>query len=242
MFALPKELHDEGVRRYGFHGLSYEYIASTLPQLDPAAANGPHRGLPPGQRRQHVRSVRRAQRGQHDGLHRGRRTADGHALRRARSGRDPVPDGPARHGCARHRKADLQPVGAARRVRRVQRHAHAAGQRRRRAPSWRWTCSSTASLASSARWRRRWAGWTRSSSPAASARTAPSIRERVCRDAAWLGVQLDAAANRAAGPRISTAVEPHCRVGAAHQRRADDRPTHAPRAGLNAACTRSSER
>ena len=130
MFALPKELHDEGVRRYGFHGLSYEYIASVLPRLDPAAATGPHRGLPPGQRRQHVRGVRRAQRGQHDGLHRGRRAADGHALRRARSGRDPVPDGPARHGCARHRKADLQPVRAARRVRRVQRHAHAAGQRR----------------------------------------------------------------------------------------------------------------
>ncbi len=40
MFALPKELHDEGVRRYGFHGLSYEYIASTLPQLDPRSANG----------------------------------------------------------------------------------------------------------------------------------------------------------------------------------------------------------
>jgi len=30
------------------------------------------------------------------------------------------------------------------------------------------------------------------------------LRERVCHDAAWLGVQLDAAANRAAGPRIST--------------------------------------
>jgi acetate kinase len=40
MFALPKELHDEGVRRYGFHGLSYEYIASMLPQLDAVAAAG----------------------------------------------------------------------------------------------------------------------------------------------------------------------------------------------------------
>jgi acetate kinase len=40
MFALPKQLHDEGVRRYGFHGLSYEYIASALQQLDPAAAQG----------------------------------------------------------------------------------------------------------------------------------------------------------------------------------------------------------
>ena len=40
MFALPRELHDAGVRRYGFHGLSYEYIASMLPQLDPKAAAG----------------------------------------------------------------------------------------------------------------------------------------------------------------------------------------------------------
>ncbi len=30
-FALPRRLTDEGIRRYGFHGLSYEYIASVLP-------------------------------------------------------------------------------------------------------------------------------------------------------------------------------------------------------------------
>ncbi|NWG73548.1 MAG: acetate/propionate family kinase, partial [Rubrivivax sp.] len=40
MFALPGEMHDAGVRRYGFHGLSYEYVASMLPTLDPAAAAG----------------------------------------------------------------------------------------------------------------------------------------------------------------------------------------------------------
>ena len=39
-FALPTEITDRGVRRYGFHGLSYEYIASVLPQLDPQAATG----------------------------------------------------------------------------------------------------------------------------------------------------------------------------------------------------------
>ena len=33
-FALPREITDRGVRRYGFHGLSYEYIASRLPALD----------------------------------------------------------------------------------------------------------------------------------------------------------------------------------------------------------------
>jgi acetate kinase len=40
MFALPAELTESGVRRYGFHGLSYEYIASVLPQFDPRAAQG----------------------------------------------------------------------------------------------------------------------------------------------------------------------------------------------------------
>lgn len=39
-FALPAELHDAGVRRYGFHGLSYDYIASVLPGVDPRAAAG----------------------------------------------------------------------------------------------------------------------------------------------------------------------------------------------------------
>ena len=40
-FALPRRLAAEGIRRYGFHGLSYEYIASVLPDiLGPAAAEG----------------------------------------------------------------------------------------------------------------------------------------------------------------------------------------------------------
>jgi len=40
MFALPAELHAQGIRRYGFHGLSYEYIASVLPGFDAKAAAG----------------------------------------------------------------------------------------------------------------------------------------------------------------------------------------------------------
>ena len=39
-FALPYEFYEEGVRRYGFHGLSYEYIASVLPQVAPEIAAG----------------------------------------------------------------------------------------------------------------------------------------------------------------------------------------------------------
>jgi len=39
-YAIPQRLHDEGVRRYGFHGLSYEYIASRLPDVAPEIASG----------------------------------------------------------------------------------------------------------------------------------------------------------------------------------------------------------
>ena len=40
LFALPRRLADEGVLRYGFHGLSYEYIMGELRALDPEAAAG----------------------------------------------------------------------------------------------------------------------------------------------------------------------------------------------------------
>jgi acetate kinase len=39
-YALPEALYEEGVRRYGFHGLSYEYIARTLPRVAPEIATG----------------------------------------------------------------------------------------------------------------------------------------------------------------------------------------------------------
>jgi acetate kinase len=39
-FAIPDSLYQEGVRRYGFHGLSYEYIAGALTELAPEIASG----------------------------------------------------------------------------------------------------------------------------------------------------------------------------------------------------------
>jgi acetate kinase len=38
--ALPRIYTEKGIRRYGFHGISYEYIASVLPQYDARAAGG----------------------------------------------------------------------------------------------------------------------------------------------------------------------------------------------------------
>jgi len=39
-FALPRAITERGVRRYGFHGLSYEYVSQMLPQHDERAARG----------------------------------------------------------------------------------------------------------------------------------------------------------------------------------------------------------
>jgi acetate kinase len=40
LVPLPREIRDGGVQRYGFHGLSYEYIASVLPEVAPEIAGG----------------------------------------------------------------------------------------------------------------------------------------------------------------------------------------------------------
>jgi acetate kinase len=40
LVPLPKAIRDAGVQRYGFHGLSYEYIASALPAVAPDVADG----------------------------------------------------------------------------------------------------------------------------------------------------------------------------------------------------------
>jgi acetate kinase len=39
-YAIPRRLHDEGIRRYGFHGLSYEFVSKALPQVAPEIAQG----------------------------------------------------------------------------------------------------------------------------------------------------------------------------------------------------------
>jgi acetate kinase len=40
LIPLPREIRDGGVQRYGFHGLSYEYVASMLPRTAPEVADG----------------------------------------------------------------------------------------------------------------------------------------------------------------------------------------------------------
>src|SRR5690606_565221 len=40
LVPLPKTVRDAGVERYGFHGISYEYVASVLPEVAPEIADG----------------------------------------------------------------------------------------------------------------------------------------------------------------------------------------------------------
>ena len=40
MYALPREMYESGIRRYGFHGLSYEYVVQALAERDRDAAMG----------------------------------------------------------------------------------------------------------------------------------------------------------------------------------------------------------
>ena len=211
MFALPAELHAQGIRRYGFHGLSYEYIASVLPSFDAKAAAGRTVVLHLG----NGASMCAIRAGKSVASTMGFTAVEGLPMGTRCGSRRPrcaaLSHGSARDGCARDREAHLQPVRLAGGVRHFERHAHAAGERAIRAPSWRSTCTSTGSGASWARSPRRWAAWMRSCSPPGIGENAAVIRERVCRDAAWLGVELDAAANSAGGPRISA---PASRVSA----------------------------
>ena len=39
-YGLPRSFYDEGVRRYGFHGISYDYVSRRLAQIAPEAAAG----------------------------------------------------------------------------------------------------------------------------------------------------------------------------------------------------------
>ena len=60
MLPLPHALWDRGVRRYGFHGLSYEYMAIALAERHGDARARAHDRRAPGQRREPVRDARAA--------------------------------------------------------------------------------------------------------------------------------------------------------------------------------------
>ena len=170
MFALPRELEDAGVRRYGLHGLSYEYIASVLPQFDERAARGKTVVLHLGS----GASMCALEAGRSIASTMGMTGLDGLPMGTRTGALDPGVmlylmnergmDARAIESLIYKRSGLLGVSG-------VSNDMRACSRRPSRARRWRSTCSSIASAASSARWPPRWAVSTRSSSPPASAST-----------------------------------------------------------------------
>ena len=67
-YAIPESLYAEGVRRYGFHGLSYEFVADRLRRDRPRYRRRPHHCRASRQRRFHVRPVGWPERRKHLGF------------------------------------------------------------------------------------------------------------------------------------------------------------------------------
>ena len=196
-----------GVRRYGFHGLSYEYIAGRLRELDARARRraamivahlGNGASLCAMQRRPQRRDTTM-------GFTAARRAADGHALRQPRSRRRAVSDATrwawtrarsrscstSSRGCSAFRAISSDMRDAARQRR-------AAGARMRDRPV-RLPHRSRTRLAGGGAGRPRRAGLHRP----ASARTTRPSAPSVLRGAAWAGFAVDEAADASGGPRMT---------------------------------------
>ena len=202
-FALPPSITDRGVRRYGFHGLSYEYIAGALPGVDARAAAGrtivAHLGngssmcaLVGGRSVASTMGFTAV-----DGLPMGTRCGnldpgvilylidelkmDARAIEKLiyqQSGLLGV------SGLSSDMRALLDSDAPRARLA-IDLYCYRIGRE-------------LGSLAAAAR------GIDALVFTAGIGENAAAIRERVCRDAGWLGIELDAAANRSGGPCIST--------------------------------------
>ena len=222
-YAIPHQLHAEGVRRYGFHGLSYEYIAKRLPQVAPDVAERPRDRRPSRQRRLDVRDEGWTQRREHawasprsTGLPMGTRPGQ----------LDPgvvlyliAEKGMSASNGAGFSLPRLRPEGS---VGRQQRHARTRDQR---GPA-RGICDRLFRLPRSASmpecWRPRCRASMLSCSPRESARIRPTIRARIAEKLAWLGVALDPAANARHAQRDLPARQPHPGLRHTDRRGADD--------------------
>jgi acetate kinase len=202
-FALPQELHEAGVRRYGFHGLSYEYIASALPRVDAQAAAGRTVVLHLG----NGSSMCALEAGRSVASTMGFTAVDGLPMGTRCGNIDP--------GVILYlmdeRKMDTRAV-----ERLIYNESGLLGVSGI-SSDMRALLGSTDPRATLAidlyvyRIRRELGslagalgGLDALVFTAGIGENAAAIRERVCRDGAWLGLELDAAANAAGGPRIST--------------------------------------
>jgi acetate kinase len=209
-FALPAAITDRGVRRYGFHGLSYEYIASVLAQHDARAAAGRTVVLHLG----NGASMCALQGGQSVASTMGFTAIDGLPMGTRAGNLDPGVvlyllqslgmDAKAIESLL-YRESGLLGVSG---VSSDMRELLASDDPRARFAIELFAYRIGRELGSLAA---ALGGLDAIVFTAGIGERAAPVRAAVCRHAAWLGVELDAAANEAGGPRIGAA---SARVGA----------------------------
>jgi acetate kinase len=209
-FALPKAITDRGVRRYGFHGLSYEYIADVLARHDERAARGRTVVLHLG----NGSSMCAMAGGRSVASTMGFTAADGLPMGTRCGNLDPgvilylmdelKMDARAIEKLIYQQSGLLGLSGISSDMRTLE--ASEAPEAKAAIDVFIYRIGrELGSLAGAL------GGLDAIVFTAGIGENSRSLRERVCRDAAWLGVELDAAANEGNGPRIST---PGSRVSA----------------------------
>jgi acetate kinase len=202
MFALPSELTESGVRRYGFHGISYEYIASVLPKFDERAARGKTIVLHLG----NGASMCALQAGVSMASTMGFTALDGLPMGTRCGALDPGVllylmderrmDARALEKLVYHQSGLLGVSGLSSDMRTLL----ASSEPRARLAIDLYCYRIRREIGSLAA---ALGGLDAIVFTGGIGENSAVIRERVCRDAAWLGVELDPAANAAGGPRLS---------------------------------------
>jgi acetate kinase len=203
-FAIPQSLHDEGVQRYGFHGLSYEYIASVLGEFDARAAAGRTVVLHLG----NGASMCALEGGRSVASTMGFTAVDGLPMGTRCGALDPGVilyllqqrgmDAKAIEKLIYSESGLLGVSGISSDMRTLLASEDTRAKLAIDLYLYR-IRRELGSLAAAL------GGVDAIVFTAGIGENAPAIREAVCRDAKWLGVELDAGANAARGPRISTA-------------------------------------
>lgn len=206
-FALPSSITRRGVRRYGFHGLSYEYIAGTLEQYDPRGARGRTVVAHLGNGSSMCAMVNRRSVASTMGF----TAVDGLPMGTRCGNLDPgvilylmdeLHMDPRAIEDLIYKRSGLLGVSG---ISSDMRALLASDDPRARFAIALYVYRigrELGSLAAAAQ------GIDTLVFTAGIGEHAPAIRERVCREAAWLGVTLDDAANAAHGPRISGSSSP----------------------------------
>jgi acetate kinase len=203
-FALPAAITDRGVRRYGFHGLSYEYISTTLPRYDAGVARRKVVAMHLG----NGASMCAMAEGRSVATTMGFTAVDGLPMGTRSGSLDPGVilylmdelgmDARAIEKLIYQESGLLGVSGVSSDMRTLEASTQPGAKAAIDLFAYR-IGRELGSLAAAL------GGLDGIVFTAGIGENSRSLRERVCRDAAWLGVEFDSTANDANGPRISTA-------------------------------------